>query len=236
MKIFDIFFKKKENLSNIEGVEIRRSSRRVRTISLKIKNGKAFIFCPNFVNEKYLKDFILQKKGWIQNKLKQRINIIEFSETKKFPLLGKNYKIQFMKSQKNEVKICEDIIRISCETKVKMKSIFFCWVKNKSENYLKERLFNLSKRIKVDFKSVFVKNYNSRWGCCNSDSEIFLNWKLIFLPKRIIDYVIIHELAHILVPNHSKIFWLAVAQFDPNYIEKKHWLKKNGGKYIQLIE
>ena len=60
MKFFDFFLKK--NSSHIEGIEIRRSLRRTRTVSLKIKNGKAIIFCPNFVNDNYLRDIILKKK------------------------------------------------------------------------------------------------------------------------------------------------------------------------------
>ena len=92
----------------------------------------------------------------------------------------------------------------------------------------------LSKKKKIDAKSVFVKTYRARWGRCSHKSEIFLNWKLFLLPKRIIDYVIAHELAHILVPNHSKKFWSTVEQIDPNYREKKDWLKVHGYAYIQF--
>ena len=63
-------------------------------------NGKAIIFCPNFVNDNYLRDIILKKKNWIKNKLKKEINVIELSETKKFPILGKSYKIRFLESKK----------------------------------------------------------------------------------------------------------------------------------------
>ena len=87
------------------------------TVSLKIKNRKAIIFCPNFVNDNYLRDIILKKKNWIKNKLKKEINVIELSETKKFPILDKSYKIRFLESKKNEVKVIGDSIRISCNTK-----------------------------------------------------------------------------------------------------------------------
>ncbi len=234
MKIFDIFFKKKRNSKNIEGVEIKRSLRRSRTISLKIKNGKAVIFCPNFVDDNYLREIILKKKPWIDSKLKQKINIIEFSEKKKFPILGKNYVIKFFESKNNKVKINENIIKISCKKKIKMKFIFISWLKNESKNYLTKRVINLSKSTDIKFQSVVVKTYKARWGCCTSKSEIFLNWKLILLPKKIIDYVIIHELAHILVPDHSKKFWFNVEQLDQNYIEKKDWLRENGNKFIKF--
>ena len=231
---FDIFIKKKTQTSNIEGVEIQRSFRRTRTVSLKIKNGKPVIFCPNFVDDNYLRKIILKKKNWIEHNLKKKKNIVEFSEKKKFPILGKNYKIVFMNCKKTEVKIIENFIRISCKKKLNMRSVFVSWLKNQSKQYLKNRVSILSKRIKVDPRTVFIKTYRARWGCCTSKSEIFLNWKLILLPKRIIDYVIFHELSHILVPNHSKGFWLTVKKFDSNYIEKKDWLKKNGCSYIQF--
>ena len=230
---FDMFIKKPQT-SNIEGVEIQRSSRRTRTVSLKIKNGKPVIFCPNFVNDNYLRKIILKKKKWIEHNLKKKKPIIEFSEKKKFPILGKNYKILFLNCKKTEVKIIENFIRISCNNKLNMRSVFMSWLKNQSKEYLKNRVSILSKRIKIDPRAVFVKTYRARWGCCTSKSEIFLNWKLILLPKRIIDYVIFHELSHILVPNHSKGFWLTVKKFDSNYIEKKDWLKKNGCSYIQF--
>ena len=230
---FDMFIKKPQT-SNIEGVEIQRSSRRTRTVSLKIKNGKPVIFCPNFVNDNYLRKIILKKKKWIEHNLKKKKPIIEFSEKKKFPILGKNYKILFLNCKKTEVKIIENFIRISCNNKLNMRSVFISWLKNQSKEYLKNRVSILSKRIKIDPRAVFVKTYRARWGCCTSKSEIFLNWKLILLPKRIIDYVIFHELSHILVPNHSKGFWLTVKKFDSNYIQKKDWLKKNGCSYIQF--
>jgi len=74
---FDMFIKKPQT-SNIEGVEIQRSSRRTRTVSLKIKNGKPVIFCPNFVNDNYLRKIILKKKKKIKNNIKKKKKIIKF--------------------------------------------------------------------------------------------------------------------------------------------------------------
>ena len=62
----------------------------------------------------------------------------------------------------------------------------------------------------------------------------FFKLEAFLLPKRIIDYVIAHELAHILVPNHSKKFVATVEQIDPNYMEKKDWLRVHGYAYIQF--
>ena len=110
---FNIFFNKKEYSSYISGIKIQRSSRRNSTVSLKIKDGKLIILCPNFLDDKYLTEIIKKKKSWIEKKLKNRKKIIELSEKKKFPILGKNHKVRFVKSDKNEVKVIQYLIKIS---------------------------------------------------------------------------------------------------------------------------
>ena len=71
-------------------------------------------------------------------------------------------------------------------------------------------------------------------GFLQLKAEILLNWKLIMLPKNIIDYVLIHELSHILEPNHSKNFWSLVKSFDTKYNFKKVWLKNYGSQIINF--
>ena len=115
-----------------------------------------------------------------------------------------------------------------------MKEVFLKWLIPKSEKFLKKGFQFYLKGINFHLKIFFVKNYRSRWGCCSSDSKIFLNWKLILMHKEIIDYVIIHELTHTLVPNHSKLFWLNVSKYDQNYKENRKWLSRNGAKFINF--
>ena len=92
----------------------------------------------------------------------------------------------------------------------------------------------MSSRTKISFKSLNFKSYRAIWGSCNNRSEICLNWKLVMLPKKVIDYVIVHELCHIIEPNHSKSFWSLVKKYDNEYIENKNWLKKNGIEIIKF--
>ena len=105
MKIFNFLLKKKNSSTNINGVEIKRSTGRLRTVSLKIKNGKAVLFCPSFVDDNYLRDIILKKKKWIKDKLKQKINIIQFSEIKSFQSWVKNTKLVFLSQIKMKLEL-----------------------------------------------------------------------------------------------------------------------------------
>ena len=79
-------------------------------------------------------------------------------------------------------------------------------------------------------KKVKVRSYKNRWGSCAYNGDISYNWKLIMLPEKIIDYVIVHELAHTIHRNHSKDFWSSVESIMPDYNEHKQWLKVNGYK------
>ena len=108
------------------------------------------------------------------------------------------------------------------------------WLKSEAKKYLVNRVQFVSSKIRINFKSLNLKGYRAMWGSCNSRSEICLNWKLVMLPKKVIDYVIVHELCHIVEPNHSKSFWSLVKQYDSEYIENKNWLKKNGIEVIKF--
>ena len=77
-------------------------------------------------------------------------------------------------------------------------------------------------------KSVNLKYNTSNWGSCSSANNVNLSTRLLFAPKDVIDYVIIHELAHLYEMNHSKKFWDIVSQVMPNYKEKEKWLNENG--------
>lgn len=79
-----------------------------------------------------------------------------------------------------------------------------------------------------DIKSVNLKYNSSNWGSCSSAKNVNLSTRLLFAPKDVIDYVIIHELSHLYEMNHSKKFWDIVSQVMPNYKEKEKWLSENG--------
>jgi len=78
-----------------------------------------------------------------------------------------------------------------------------------------------------------VRNYKTRWGSCDNKGRLTFNFHLIKAPHIIVDYVVIHELCHMIQPNHSKFFWNEVAKFDPSFKSHKKWLKSNGNLLIR---
>ena len=141
-------------------------------------------------------------------------------------------KLVYEKSSFEGIAVEDNELKIFYSDELKSKKLIIEWLKLQANNFLRARLSFLSKRISIEFNSLTIKSYTARWGSCNIKGDIFLNWKLIMLPESVIDYVLIHELAHINVPNHSREFWKLVKKKDPNYCKNKRWLKDNGSSFI----
>ncbi len=80
----------------------------------------------------------------------------------------------------------------------------------------------------LNYNQIKISNARRRWGSCSPNGNLNFNWRLILSPLFVIDYLIVHELAHLVVKNHSHRFWAKVEQMDPAYLKAEHWLKHNG--------
>src|SRR3989344_4774217 len=96
---------------------------------------------------------------------------------------------------------------------------------------LKERINGLNRKyFNKEINKIFFKNHKSKWGSCSNSNNINISTRLLFAPEDIMDYVCIHELAHLIEKNHSKNFWKLVESAMPDYKDKIKWLKKNRHK------
>lgn len=100
-------------------------------------------------------------------------------------------------------------------------------LKKKAKLVIKTRLDEISEQIGIEYNNFRLSGAKKRWGSCSSKKTISINWRLIFAPPDIIDYVITHELAHLKHMNHSKRFWKLVETYIPNYKDKRKWLNEN---------
>ena len=97
---------------------------------------------------------------------------------------------------------------------------------------LRERVERInSEHFGASVSCLRVKDTVSRWGSCSSDGAITLSFRLLFMPEHILDYVIVHELAHTRYRSHGKRFWDLVARVVPDHRERRKWLRENGWRY-----
>ncbi|HOP81884.1 MAG TPA: M48 family metallopeptidase [Fervidobacterium sp.] len=109
------------------------------------------------------------------------------------------------------------------------------WLRRQAAIYIPTRVRFLSTRVGITkYKKIRISNARSRWGSCSSKGTLSFNWRLIMAPVGVIDYVIIHELAHIVEMNHSRNFWKVVDMIMPDYADKRKWLRMYGHKLMMF--
>ncbi len=101
------------------------------------------------------------------------------------------------------------------------------WYRMQAAKLLKERVDELSARFGVAYKRLTIRGQRTRWGSCSQKGSLSFNWKLMMAPEPVIDYVAIHEIAHLKEMNHSKRFWKLVAEHCPRWREHRKWLKEH---------
>lgn len=179
---------------------------------------------PNFLIDKFLK----QQEAWIIKKQAEAAKLqvkIKHNETYIF---GDKYQIVLNidpKQRPNIISKDQQIIitQLSAGPYTNKLERF---LKNTAIKYLTQKTAILAKKMKIDYQKITIRQQKSRWGSCSSRGNLNFNWRLIHYPPAIINYVIIHELAHRLEPNHSRQFWQLVAKYDPEYKKHQNALKK----------
>lgn len=97
---------------------------------------------------------------------------------------------------------------------------------------LRRRAEYYAGQMQVSYGRIAVKDQKTRWGSCSSKGNLNFNWRLILAPEEVLDYVVVHELAHRREMNHSQQFWQLVESVLPDYRQRKRWLKENGDRLM----
>ena len=216
--------------------DIKRSRRK--SMSISIDNDMNIkVKAPYWVTNKDIEEFVFKNKKWIQNKLahirnKPKLVSHSFSNGDKYLFLGKEYSLRF--SLGNEFVLTkEGELLIPTLFSNDPKSIIIEWYKKQSEKIIKERCAFIAQSTGIKPNKIKINNAKTRWGSCSRTGNLNFTWKLIMAPPFVVDYVVLHELAHLIYHNHSKNYWGIVKKFIPNYKEAEEWLKKNQ-RYIEI--
>lgn len=214
-------------------ITIKRSNRK--TLSLKInETGEVIVYAPLLLPKALINQFIRKHEAWI-NKHLQKISQrnIEFTQKQfidgeEFLYLGNKYQlITTYTTPKNLIIFNQKNFLLNPEVKDPLE-LFKSWYKEQAKTIFQGQVQYHSELMNLIPTDIKLSNAKTRWGSCSSKNLVRLNWKLIMAPLPIINYVIIHELAHISQKNHSPAFWEIVQYFDPEYKQHKKWLKENG--------
>lgn len=201
-----------------------------RSLSLTIaKDGCLIVRAPKKLSMEYIYSFIKQKEKWILNKQRAiqntRITNCNLINGTEFLCFGKSYtKIEVDKLK--EIEIAEGNIFVPKNVEdYKKYLMLFKWYSKLTKEIVNNRINYFSDLMQVNYSMVKIDNSKKRWGSCDSRGIISLNLRLSMLPHKIIDYIIIHELSHLLEFNHSKNFYKIIESIMPDYKKFREQLK-----------
>ena len=224
------------SLSNGKVLEIKiKKNKRVKHLWLKADVYGIYVVVPlNYSIEK-IHNFIESKKKWIlktseyYKKLREgygeenlAINTISF--------LGAIYRLQIVKDTSSSTVISDNLklITFHVTDRRKYKYDIKEWYRRQTAQIVAERLPMISRKLDLHYNKVSIKSQTSRWGSCSKKRNLNFNLLLAAVPIKVIDYVLTHELIHLIELNHSKRFWSLVASAYPEYKKYREWLNRYG--------
>ncbi|EMA44252.1 M48 family metallopeptidase [Halococcus saccharolyticus] len=104
--------------------------------------------------------------------------------------------------------------------------------RRKARETFEKRASHYAEEMGVEYEQIEIRNQRTKWGSCSTAGTLGLNWRLMMAPSDIVDYIVIHELAHLREPNHTDAFWSLVVEYDPQYREHAQWLEEHSTRLI----
>jgi len=220
--------------------DVRRSVRR-KTLEITIdRGGELIVSSPPGIADDVLADFVREKRFWLYTKLaekdalRQPVAGKEFVSGEGFPYLGRSYRLLLVDEQDVPLKLEAGRFKLVRDEAEKGREHFVRWYTAHAAPWLRKRLGQWASRMGVEPASVEVRDLGFRWGSCGQAGGVNFHWATILLPATVVDYVIVHELAHLIEPNHTPEFWARVGRALPEYEQRKAWLAEHGGSHVVL--
>jgi hypothetical protein len=215
--------------------KIIRSKRK--TIALQVCNDAALIIkAPLRVSDAAIIEIIAKHSKWLDKKkqeiLSRNINYIEkkFVDGERFLYLGESYSLKVVQNgkTKNPLILNDGYFYLQDNNKKNSRDIFIAWYRQAARDKILKRAEWYANNTGYRYKKTGISNARKQWGSCTYSGNIYFPWRLVMAPVSVIDYVIVHELVHLVEKNHSKLFWDKVRLIMPDYKNKRKWLKDHG--------
>lgn len=190
---------------------------------------------------------LLQKWGpWILEKqkyfkiLEMKHPPKEFVSGESFSYLGNNLRLKVCRVRGEREGCVQEgkrlIIKLGeNESSAQIESLILNWYHQQAFQYLRGRVKNYQCRLGIFSKKILIKDQRTKWGSCSRRGILSFNWRLIMMPRPIIDYIVVHELCHLTHKSHNNKFWSQVETILPNFEERRNWLKQHSYEILNCL-
>jgi hypothetical protein len=218
--------------------EVRRSQRR-RTLGLTVDRcGELRVHAPDSFAAEDLHSWVKSKLVWVYQKLalKQeaspKFRIPEYVSGEVFSYLGRGFRLKVTTEQKEPLQFDGKRFFLRNDARADAAEHFRQWYIRTGTTWLKTRVESLARKTGGVPTRIEVRDLGYRWGSCGTAHVLFFNWKVLQLSVRLADYIIIHELIHLHVPNHGPDFWRTLERALPDWRERQEELRTKAKDFL----
>ena len=214
---------------------------RVKSASIDVEDNLVKVTVPKNLSDERIEELIKGRILWIKQKLALQASAIvskpkEYVDGEAFAYLGRNYRLKCAKGLEESVKLKSGYLNVTSKNGKRnsehIKAAIEQWYRTKALSRLVNKTKRYSAILKVEPTSINLKDYKAMWGSCSPKGVVSYNWRIILAPHKIVDYIVVHELCHLIEPNHSSKYWKQVRSVIPDYEHSKEWLKNNGSSLL----
>jgi hypothetical protein len=213
--------------------ELNRSERKTASIYIE-RDGRISVLAPDQWSEEQVEHVLERKRPWIYRGLAEWEDLNatrverEFVSGEGFLYLGSSYRLALVEKQSAPLAIKDGWFCLRADGVNRAQQVFKEFYREKGIERIPKRVAYFERKLGVASSGVRVMELHHRWASCSADGTINFHWKCMMAPLRIMDYIVAHELVHLLHDNHTDAFWNTLDKVMPEYRERKEWLRVNG--------
>ncbi len=218
-------------------VHMRRSDRRS-TFGLTVdRDGTVRLALPDEASFEEAREFVERKLFWVYSKLEEQTVYAdatsrEYVAGEGFYYLGRHLRLDF-RDEVEAVHIESDRLLVPERLQETAQEAVTDWYKEQAREWLPERVRHYATRVGVEPDGLTVRDLGYNWGSCGKGNRVYVHWKTMMLPPPIADYVVAHEIVHLVESHHDDAFWDRLHRCMPDYEERKRWLDEHGARYAR---
>ena len=196
-------------------------------------DGQLIVRAPRSASDAQIHAVVAKKASWIA---KTRTRLAAqyahhkpktFTPGETFWYLGEQYPLRLTDRQRPMLDL-DGTFNLSRHAGNQAKEIFIAWYREETRQITNNMIQTYAKQYGFKVNGVRITSARTRWGSCSGKGNLNFTYRLCMAPLPVMAYVVVHELVHLRVPNHSRDFWKAVARIDPSYQDSRSWLKQHG--------
>ena len=212
--------------------KIIRSKRK--TVAIVVEpDGQLIVRAPKRAGKRLIQAMVNEREEWIKSKQAEaraeylRTIPKKFKQGEEFFFMGKAYPLMLVDRRRPPL-VLNGHFELSRNAHKRAEEVFVEWYRNQARQLITNRVEEIAYDHSFHYQRIRITSARTRWGSCNSRGGLNFTWRLVMTPLPIIDYVVLHELVHTEIQNHSSDFWNRMEVEMPECKQRRKWLKENG--------